>query len=305
MYNFVIRTNMRTTLIFLWIILVITGQSAIADHKEHHGVLISPEALNERLDTDNLVIVDARTPKEYAKGHLPGAVNVSVFDTYSKEEPKDRVANIHAIQKLFGSVGVDNKSQIVIYDSGGFIDAARVFWVLEVYGHTDVSVLTVGYNLWEEKGLAVTTEITPPKKKSFYARIRPQKLATKLSTRLAIEDEDTIILDARSGDEYDGLMSKSKRFGHIPSAESAVWLENIEKVNKSSRLKDYSQLKSLYGKYPKDKKIITYCNKGRQSSLTYLLLRELDYDVAHYDGSWHEWGNDDYLPVVNKSKGKK
>ena len=65
------------------------------------------------------------------------------------------------------------------------------------------------------------------------------------------------------------------------------------------RLKSRQELSELYKDLPKDKKIITYCSVGLASSLEYLVLRELGYDVANYDASWKEWGNDASLPIVS------
>lgn len=42
-----------------------------------------------------------------------------------------------------------------------------------------------------------------------------------------------------------------------------------------------------------------YCSVGLASSLECLVLRELGYDVANYDTSWKEWGNDASLPIVS------
>ena len=52
----------------------------------------------------------------------------------------------------------------------------------------------------------------------------------------------------------------------------------------------------------KNKKIISYCDIGKISSSNYFALRQLGYEVANYDASWKEWGNDLELPITNISK---
>lgn len=43
------------------------------------------ENLNDGNETNNPIILDIRNPKDYALGHIPGAVNISVKDLFTKE----------------------------------------------------------------------------------------------------------------------------------------------------------------------------------------------------------------------------
>jgi len=46
--------------------------------------LISPEELNKI--TDEIQLIDVRTPKEFAEGHLSNAVNINFYDSNFMEE---------------------------------------------------------------------------------------------------------------------------------------------------------------------------------------------------------------------------
>jgi thiosulfate/3-mercaptopyruvate sulfurtransferase len=75
------------------------------------------------------------------------------------------------------------------------------------------------------------------------------------------------------------------------------WDVNLEDGPDGPYLVSLERLEPLYRELIGDRSVIAYCNKGKQSALTYFVLRNLGYDVAAYDGSWHEWGNNPNLPI--------
>lgn len=261
--------------------------------------IVEPQWLSENLSRQRQVIVDVRSPSEYRLGHIPGAINLPVDNTFDKANRIGHIAPVSQIQLLFSKTGINHNQELVLYDGGHFIDAARLFWVLEVFGHNQVAILNMGFDAWEDEGLPVTTQpyVLPP---SAYApAIADERLATAFSTRLAIEDPDYIIIDSRSEEEYKGMSSKAERFGHIPRATSVPWNTALFKsASGHEQLKPLSELKALFSWIKPESRVITYCNKGKQSALTYFVLRNLGHDVAAYDGSWAEWGNDTSLPVM-------
>ena len=260
-------------------------------------ILVDINWLNQHLHDNNFIVIDARSEDEYLKGHIPDAVNIPVMKTYNPVDLKDRVANLQYIKQLFRQAGIRNEETIVIYDNSEYMNAGRVFWVFEVYGHDHVKLLNGGMALWKNKNLPISTEsvkVTPSK---YVPMIEPGRLITRLDMRLAIEDDNKLIIDARTHDEFIGKQSNSSRFGHIPGASSIPFDENFHLVDGVKVLKPMDELKKIYSNIQTDKKVYTYCNKGKQSSFTYALLRQLGYDAAHYDGSWYEWGNDSALPI--------
>jgi rhodanese-related sulfurtransferase len=41
-------------------------------------LIIETDALHNRLDDDNLVVIDLSMPKSYKEGHIPGAIHISL-----------------------------------------------------------------------------------------------------------------------------------------------------------------------------------------------------------------------------------
>ncbi len=263
------------------------------------GMLVDVPWLVEHRKDKKLIIVDVRSKQAYAKGHIPGAVNIPVADTFSPKYNTDRVGNIQYIQQLFSEAGIRNDHKVVVYDDSSYIDAGRVFWVFEVYGHKQVKLLNGGYPGWRKNApTGVSQSPSRLQKSSYLPAIEPNRLITKLSMRLALDDSDKLIVDSRTAKEYNGDESISSRVGHIPNAINIPPEHNFVNVDGVNMLKSTKELKAMYAELlPVNKKVYTYCNKGKHASLTYTILRQLGYDAAHYDGSWYEWGNDFALPI--------
>jgi len=264
--------------------------------------LLDSNWLQEHLHLRSLRIVDARSSVEFAKAHIPGAVNLPVQNTFGPNPRSDLVAPISQIQHLLGQAGINNDIDVVVYDDGTFIDAARLIWILESHGHERVALLNGGMPEWRVKQFAVSDRAIPVAASEFVPTINPDRIASTLATRLAVKLPNRQLLDVRSEDEYLGYESSSKRYGHIPGAQNVSWDKNFSTdENGISRIRPLSELRDLYADLDPNLAVITYCNKGKQSALTHFVLRELGYQVSAYDGSWYEWGNNPKLPIHNPS----
>ena len=291
-----VRDNILIRLLAALTLLLPISSLAMAGNK--HDLLVTADWLKVHLQQPNLVIVDTRDRDSFDVLHIKNAVNVPVTETFADTRVGSRLAPISTIQSLLGNAGISNRSHLVLYDDNNMLDAARAFWVLEVYGHASVSILNGGFKNWQASDLPMTSDSPSRKPTTYLPTVIPEKLSTKFSTRLAVDDHSKIILDARNEKEYNGKILRFRRAGHIPNAINFPSTLNLTiAANGSKQVKSIPELKKLYAKLDKRKKVITYCNKGKESALTYLVLRQLGYSVSAYDGSWFEWNSDLNLPV--------
>ncbi len=258
---------------------------------------ISPEELNKTLNSSSFIILDARSFKEYKKGHIPGALNFPISLTYENKQLNGKISAPYTIQSLFRTLGLNVNNSVIVYDNGELADAARLFWVLEVYGLKHVRVLNHGYDQWLRLNYPDNTIIPQVKPSNYIATVNHKHLASKFTTLLATRNTNQIIIDARPKAAYTGKTSTARRFGHIPTAINVPSAHNISYSNGIAGFKQLNELGNLYQNIDKDKKVIIYCAVGRVSATNYLALRELGYDVSNYDASWKEWGNDFKLPI--------
>lgn len=258
---------------------------------------VSPEWLQQNLHNKDMIIIDSRSENDYDVEHIAGAISLSHELTYQQKQKGGNIVEPDVMQQILQQRGIDNNKKIVVYDGGEMFDASRVFWALEVYGIKDVKVLTPGYQYWLAKNYQVSSDKPTLTPGSYVPSIDHRKIASKFATQLATNSPGKVIVDARSLNAYSGKESTAKRFGHIPSAISIPVSVNLMKVDGVPSLRSQKELADVYANLPKDKKVILYCEVGRVSSTNYLILRELGYDVANYDASWREWGNDFNLPI--------
>jgi len=276
---------------------------------EIKNILISPEWLAERVgsaagsaDVGDFIVVDTRGPGEYAAGHIPGAVNLPSGTLYDPQTPSSDLLPPDIVERRVAEARIDADSQLIFYDDSGLVPSARVFWALENYGRSNMSLLDGGFLGWMTRKLAVERGERPvdgARGTPFRARGEGLAYASRDDVLAAMEDPNTVIIDTRTEDEYWGRTAAHKRNGHIPGAKNVDWQNHIQDLFDPT-LKAPGELWKLYRAVGLDesKRVIVYCRTGSRSSHTYFVLRYLGFtDVRNYKRSWMEWNVDESVPV--------
>ncbi|MGB5718115.1 MAG: rhodanese-like domain-containing protein [Gammaproteobacteria bacterium] len=263
---------------------------------ERKPLLVDSSWLQARLHTPGVVIVDARQPGEYVRGHIAGAISLPSVETF---HPRlgERVATQSRIQYLLGRRGIRRDDHVILYGYDRYRDAARVLWVLALYGHSNVALLNGGYTAWKNAGLPVDTRIPLRKPVNYRAIVRQGLMSTRFHVLLALENPAIAIVDTRDAIEYQGFDSVSDRPGHIPTAFNIPSERNLEVRQGIPYIKSRPALQELYRDLADYSVVVLYCNNGCESSTSYLALRLLGKQVSIYDGGWKEWSSDPRLPV--------
>ena len=95
---------------------------------------------------NSATFIDARTPKEYAAGHLPGAINVPMLSN-AVDGPIPYWKSPDALTKLYRDAGIDPAARVIPYCSTG-VRSANTFLALKTIGHPDVALFTGSWNEW-------------------------------------------------------------------------------------------------------------------------------------------------------------
>src|SRR5262245_8643717 len=92
-------------------------------------LLVDGTWLEAHLGDGNLRIVDMVSERqEYRRGHIPGAVDLSVEDVRVKvRDGGYRLPTAAEAARLFGDLGIGPDTHVVIYDDSDSLDAARLF----------------------------------------------------------------------------------------------------------------------------------------------------------------------------------
>ncbi len=275
------------------------------------NTLIVPAELASRLGDPSLVVVDVRhdltRPErwgedQYEAGHLPGARFAHIDRDLSAQKTgrngRHPLPSPEEAAALFGRLGIGPGTQVVAYDQGSGMFAARLWWMLRWLGHDAVAVLDGGFERWTREGRPVSTDVPPPSHARFApGRTRPTASAAEIGR--AIAGGALTLVDARVPERYRGDVEPLDPVaGHIPGACNRPYVEN---VNPDATFKPADALRrefaALLGATPLDR-VVHYCGSGVTGCHNVLAMEIAGLPGTRlYPGSWSEWCADPARPV--------
>ncbi len=277
-----------------------------------HTTLIDVQTLHSHHRDPDWRVIDARFSladadqgaREYAEGHVPGAVYAHLDDDLSGPiirgvTGRHPLPSVERAVEVFSRFGIDENVQVAVYDGAGGSVAARVWWMLRWLGHDAVAVVDGGWPAWTAEGLPVTRDVPQVAPRNFKANLRPH-LATDVEGVDGYRiNEDWAVLDARTPERFRGEQEPIDPVaGHIPGARCASFDGNL---GEDGRFRSPEELRRrfevLLGGVPAER-AVNYCGSGVSACHNLLAIAHAGLgDAVLYPGSWSEWITDEDRPV--------
>ena len=276
-----------------------------------YSTLISTADLAAHLDDPAFVVIDVRHDlaqpdswgeTEYRRTHVLGARFVhferDLAGAKSGTNGRHPLPETDTCAALFGRLGIDATKQVVVYDQGGTMYAARCWWMLRWLGHKAVAVLDGGYAVWIREGRPVTAAIPVFIPATFTARdVEATVDAATVAASLA--SRSLFLVDARGRERFRGDAEPLDPVaGHIPGAVNRPYTQNFKSdgtYKPASELRtEWDALVAGHG----DSEIVHYCGSGVSACHNVLAMEHAGLGRTRlYPGSWSEWCADPLRPT--------
>jgi len=247
---------------------------------------------------------------QYVAQHIAGAQHADLDKNLATHDPALRVnGGRHPLPKreVFAawlqSVGVNNDTQVVVYDRNGMNYGGRLWWMLKWCGHDAVAALDGGLQAWVRAGGEVTSgEDQPSTTKSAAGNFTLREpLVQWIDTATVFSRLNTgtqTIVDARATPRYRGEVEPMDPVaGHIPGALNRPFSTNF---NAEGFFKSPAELRAEFAALLGDAKpenVVHHCGSGVSAVPNVLAMEVAGLGrTALYAGSWSEWCNTPGMP---------
>lgn len=258
--------------------------------------IVSVKWLHERLNAENLVVLDGTIAKPFDASHEQ-ILNAKFFDIKQKfsdttNEFPSAFPSAQQFQKEARVLGINQDSAIVVYDDKGIYSSARVWWLFKAFGFDNVAVLNGGFPEWKKSGFP--TENMKPndvEQGDFVAKLQPQYMKFFDDIVYASQDKTHKIIDARSAGRFNCKEPEPReglRMGTIPNSVNLPYTDLLN----NGVLKSKKELaKAFYMVAEQHEPIIFSCGSGITACVLALGAELSGYkNISVYDGSWTEYG---------------
>lgn len=219
--------------------------------------------------TDGMVIIDVRTPEDYAKGHLPGARNLNWMDTQSKGN-----LNPVLMEQALRKIGVNDSDHLLIY--GGNDDmSSYILWALAYLGHKSLTKMDGGIEEAIKVGQGLVKSVPNLKESNYTFHVVSSLLVNENQLGSWLNRTDVQILDARDFSEY----------GLAKLTNAALPLDAPKFYQDNFKIRNAKTLDDILGRRLDKSKTQLIYGTPQAYSLFYV-LKLMGYNATLLEGSW-------------------
>lgn len=277
-----------------------------------YTTLIDADALAAVPDLSHWVLLDCRFDlarpawgeQAFLEGHLPGAqyahLDRDLSGPVGPFTGRHPLPAVEAFAERASTWGIGDDTQVVAYDQGNGMFAARAWWLLRWLGHQRVAVLDGGVAAWTAAGHELTREIFTQPRNDFVPRPDAACVVDADFVLGALEIGAIRLSDARAADRFAGRNETIDPVaGHVPGAVNHPFARNLDERGRFLPPEELRNrwLETLGGRSAREH--IAMCGSGVSACHNLLALEHAGLHGSRlYPGSWSEWIRDSSRPVA-------
>lgn len=270
--------------------------------------LIDSDELQAKLNDAGLVILDCRFNllqpdwgrQVFLQGHIPGAVYMDLaLDLSGPVMPgvtgRHPLPHPEVLLASLRAAGVHADTEVVAYDQGNGMFAARAWWLLTWLGHRRTALLDGGLAAWTANGQRQMDNTWPPPRHTAW---NPAPDDAMIVVKEDVRQMPQGLVDSRDHIRFTGEYEPIDPIGgHIPNAVCMPFQENLRADGTWKPVADLQDRFRDVTPAPDDASPVFYCGSGVSACHNIFAYALATGRLARlYAGSWSEWIN--YFPPV-------
>lgn len=281
-----------------------------------YTTLIQVAELAALVSERKVVVLDCRhelsrpewSDRAYAETHIPTAVQAHLDRDLSSPitatSGRHPLPDVSSFAETLGAWGIDNDMQVVAYDQGNGVYAARAWWLLRWVGHKAVAVLDGGFAAWQEAGLPVTRDPGHNTPRKFVPNVLDDAALSAAEVQQALARSSIELVDARGADRFAGENETIDPVaGHVPGASNRPFSKNVDSRGRFLPAAELRRQWSHVLGTRSAHELVAMCGSGVSACHNLIALEIAGLPGARlYPGSWSEWIRDPQRPVARGNK---